>query len=94
MGLNDILPAKARKVAYAVYAFLGLGFTATTTGFLAAEQGLPVWLVVAVAVYGVVGTGFGFTAAANTTPTEYALLDSRVEGPIVAGRVLPGAEGN
>lgn len=67
MGLKDLLPESARKVLYAVYAFLGLAVTAVVTGFLAAPGGeLPVWLVVAVAVYGVVGTGLGFTAAANT----------------------------
>lgn len=87
MGLNEILPGKARKVAYAVYAFLGLGLTATTSGFLAAQQGLPVWLVVAVAVYGVVGTGFGFTAAANVTPS--AVVEPL---PIVAGRILSDDE--
>lgn len=77
MGLNDILPAKVRKVLYAVYAFLGLGLTASAAGYLAAASELPVWLVVATAVYGVLGTGLGFTAAANTTP--------RVT--VIAGRV-------
>ena len=66
--LKDILPATVRKPAYLVYALLGLTLTATVAGFAAAQADMPVWLIVAGAVYGVLGTGFGFTAAGNINP--------------------------
>lgn len=68
MGLQEIISGKARKVLYAIYAFVGLGLTATSAGLLAAGETDPKWILVAYAVYGVVGSGFGFTAAANVVP--------------------------
>lgn len=68
MGLNDILPAKARQALYAVYAFLGLGLGATQVAYSAADAGQPTWLTVSLAVFAFVGTALGFTAAANTHP--------------------------
>lgn len=69
MGLNDILPARARQVLYAVYAFVGLGLGATQVAYSSAGTGQPVWLTVTLAVFAFVGTALGFTAAANT-PTR------------------------
>ena len=39
MGLTDILSAEARRVLYAVYAFLGLGLGATQVAYSAAAAG-------------------------------------------------------
>lgn len=63
---EDILSPHARKVAYAIFAVLGIVLGATQVGFLAAESGQPVWLTVALAVYGFVGGATGLTAQANT----------------------------
>lgn len=82
MGLNDILSAGARKVLYAVYAFLGLGLGATQVAYAAANAGQPVWLTVTLAVFAFLGTGLGFTAAAN-------IHRDPLDRPIVAGRILP-----
>jgi hypothetical protein len=74
MGLKELLPERVRRVLYVVYAFVGLGFTATLAGYAAAPGAeVPTVLVVSMAVYGVVGTGLGFTAAANTPGTERRL---------------------
>lgn len=70
MGLNEIISAEARRVLYAVYAFLGLGLGAVQVAFAAADSGQPVWLTAALAVYAFLGTGLGFTAAANTRPAR------------------------
>lgn len=86
MGLNEILPAKVRRVLYAVYAFIGLGLGATQVAYSAASAGQPLWLTVALAVFAFVGTAFGFTAAANATP------HTTPHTTIVAGRVLPDGE--
>lgn len=64
------LPPKARATIYYVYAVLGVGLGATQVGFSAASQGQPTWLTVALAVFAFVGTGFGLTAATNTTVSE------------------------
>jgi hypothetical protein len=71
-SLYDILPAGARKPLYAAYGFLGLGLGATQVAYSAADAGQPVWLTVSLAVFAFVGTGFGFTAAANvgTAPSD------------------------
>lgn len=72
MGLNEILPAKVRKVLYAVYGFVGLGLGAVQVAYSSAGSGQPAWLTVTLAVFAFVGTALGFTAAANTTPVVQA----------------------
>ena len=71
--LNDIIPASWRKPIYAAYALAGAIIGAIQVGYLSAEAGQPLWLTVALAVYGFIGTAIGFTASANTpasgTPT-------------------------
>lgn len=67
--LTDILSPAARKIAYAVFAVLGVALGAVQVGFAAAESGQPVWLTVGLAVYAFVGGAIGFTARANT-PAE------------------------
>lgn len=64
--LNDIIPAAWRKPIYAAYALAGAIIGAVQVGYLSAEAGQPVWLTVALAVYGFIGTAIGFTASANT----------------------------
>jgi len=55
-----------RRTLYTAYAIVGLVLGATQVGFSAAEVGQPIALTVALAVYGFLGTAFGFTARANT----------------------------
>lgn len=64
--LNDIIPAAWRKPIYAAYALAGAIIGAVQVGYLSAEAGQPLWLTVALAVYGFIGTAIGFTASANT----------------------------
>lgn len=68
-ALLDILPAEGRKYLYAVYGLVGLILGGTQVGFLAAGD-QPLWLTIALAVYGFVGTGIGATASANTQSTK------------------------
>lgn len=63
--LNEIISGKSRKVAYAVYAFLGVVVGSVQVAYLAAETGQPVWLTVTLAIYAYVGTAFGATAGGN-----------------------------
>ena len=67
---SEILPPKVRKIAYSIYALLGVGIGATQVGFAAAEAGQPVWLTVSLAVFAFLGGAFGFVAGNNTSP-EY-----------------------
>lgn len=64
--LTDIIPASYRKIAYAVFAVLGVIIGAVQVGYAAAEAGQPVALTVVLAVYAFVGGALGFTAAQNT----------------------------
>ena len=61
------LPPRVRAVVYYVYGTAGVVLGAVQVGFLAAAAGQPVWLTVALAVFPFLGTGFGLTAATNTT---------------------------
>ena len=55
-----------RRILYTAYAIAGLILGSTQVGFSAADAGQPVALTVALAVYGFVGTAFGFQARAKT----------------------------
>ena len=55
-----------RRTLYTAYAIAGLILGSTQVGFSAADVGQPVALTVALAVYGFVGTAFGFQARAKT----------------------------
>ena len=68
--LHETIPPNVRRIAYAAYALLGVALGATQVGFSAAEAGQPVWLIVAMAVYGFIGGAFGITAASNTPAPE------------------------
>ena len=68
--LTDILSPAHRKVAYAIFAVLGVALGAAQVGFLAAEAGQPMWLTVALAVYTFVAGAFGFTTARANTPDQ------------------------
>ena len=67
--MNVALPPRVRAVVYYVIAVAGLGLGATQVGFLAAAKGQPVWLTVALSVFGFFAAGFG-TVAASHTPVQ------------------------
>lgn len=64
------LSPKARAITYTGYALLGVALGAVQVGFAAAEQGQPVWLTVALAVYAFVGGAVGFTAVSHTPSSD------------------------
>ena len=64
--LRDILPAKHRKTAYALYAVIGVILGAIQVGYGAAETATPAALTVALAVYAFLGGAIGITAGAHT----------------------------
>lgn len=68
--LTQVLPAQARKYVYAFYAALGIAFGALQVGFASAGVDQPVWLAVAFAVFGYLGTALGLVAASNTVDPE------------------------
>jgi len=68
--LKDILTPKIRKIAYYVFALVGVSLGATVAGFTAAATAIPMALKVALAVYSYLGIAFGFTAAANVAPEK------------------------
>lgn len=59
------IPPKYQKIAHTILAVVGLILGATTVGFLAAQVTLPMWLIVAQAVFGYVATAFHFVARVN-----------------------------
>jgi len=63
--LNELTSRRARRIAYAAYALLGVALGSVQVGYAAAELGQPVWLTVALAVYAYVGGSFGVVAAGN-----------------------------
>lgn len=69
IDIGTLIPSdNARRAVYAVFGLLGLALSATQIGFGAAEIAQPVWLTVALAVYGfIAASGFG-VALANVRP--------------------------
>lgn len=68
--MKDFIPAEWRKTIYGVFAVAGLGLGAAQVGYSSAGFEQPTWLTVAMAVYGFLAAGIGYTAASNTvTPT-------------------------
>lgn len=66
MNPLTILPAKARKYAYAGYATVGLGLGSVPVYCAATDASTPVWALGALAVYAFVGAPlFGATAVSN-----------------------------
>ena len=65
--LTGILPAKARKYVYAVYALVGVALGAIQVGYGVTE---PQWLTVSLAVYAFLGAALGLTAASNVPSPE------------------------
>lgn len=63
--LTEVLPPAARKVLYAILALAGIILTAVQVGYVAADLDQPTWLLVALAVYPVLGAGLGATAYSN-----------------------------
>jgi len=64
-ALTDILSPQKRKVMYAIYSAIGLCLAAAQAVYGALDTTSPDWLKAALAVYAVVGTGIGATAASN-----------------------------
>jgi hypothetical protein len=87
--LTDILPAGVRRVLYAVYALAGLCFGAIQVGYSAGSLDQPVWLIVAWAVFGFVGTALGLTAASNITPLANVVETVSPDGTRIAGPASP-----
>lgn len=71
--LTGMFSPKVRKIAYVVFAVLGVAFGAVQTGFGTAGAEAPLWLDVAFQVYLYVGGAFGLIAAQNVSSgsTDY-----------------------
>ena len=83
--LTDIVPARYRKIAYLVFALIGLVLGAIQVGYGAASVAQPTWLVVALAVAPFVGSTLGFAAASNVA-TEAPATDEAARAPRSSGR--------
>lgn len=69
--LTDVLPAKLRKLIYAVVGFAALLVGAVQTVYGAMDLGQPGWTKGALALLAYLGGALGLTAASNTaTPPE------------------------
>lgn len=66
--MKDIVTGELRKKFYVVYATIGFTLGVGVVGISAAGIEQPTAVIVALAVYGFIGTAFGFTASANITP--------------------------
>lgn len=62
---NVALPPKVRAIMYYVLALIGIALAAAQAAYLVVGE-QPKWLLVLFAVYGVLGTASGLTAASNT----------------------------
>ena len=66
---NQTIPLEGnpnlRKQLYNIYLTFGAILGTIPVGFTAAGADVPVWAVVALAVYAYLGTAFGFTASRN-----------------------------
>jgi hypothetical protein len=70
--LTDIVAAPYRKIAYRVFAVLGVILGAVQVGYGAASAPQPSWLLIALSVCAFLGGAFGFTAASNVHPGREA----------------------
>ena len=61
-----ILPANVRSALYLSNWGVGIGLSAAVVGYVAAETPAPTWLLVAIAVYGVLSSAVSGLARANT----------------------------
>ena len=71
--LTDVMPARARKIAYRVYGGIGLALGAVPVYCGATATHVPTWVVGSLAVFSFIGAPlFGETAASNvdTTPKD------------------------
>lgn len=70
-ALVNILPARARRFAYAGYGFVGVGLGAVPVYCAATAASTPSWCLGALAVFAFVGAPlFGATAVSNTTTED------------------------
>ncbi len=71
--LTDVLTPLWRRRVYVVYGLLGLVTTCVQASYSAVNGGQPDALTVWLAIYGVLGTLVGATAASNVTvPNVYS----------------------
>lgn len=59
------IPPAARRIVYTIYGFVGLGLAAVQVGYSAGRLAEPLWLIIALAVFGFLGTGIGATAVTH-----------------------------
>lgn len=79
---NIITDPRVRESVYTIFAVLGVALGATQVGFSAAEQGQPVWLTVALAVYAFLGAA-GLGVARANTPTRENIVDARTKDVVI-----------
>ena len=79
---NIITDPRVRESVYTIFAVLGVALGATQVGFSAAEQGQPVWLTVALAVYAFLGAA-GLGVARANTPTREHIEDARTKDVVI-----------
>lgn len=87
--LTDVDPG-LRKNIYRGFGVVGLSLGATQVGYSAAEAGQPVWLTVALAVFGFVAGAVGYTAQSNTDVPDYEWSGADVDPGV--DDVPPGYE--
>ena len=99
----SMIPDRARVALYLLYAFASIVLTAIMAGYAAIQAVAPVWVVFGLALLGSLGTGFGFTAAANVKvaakpealdvlPEDEAGEDPTVEDPDDTGEFTEAGE--
>lgn len=62
----EILPAKARKRAYLIFAAAAAVIAGLLAGFASIATSAPEWLIFASSFLNATGAGFGLVAAGNT----------------------------
>lgn len=82
-GLTDVLPPRARRIAYATFAGVGLALGAVPVYCAATGDAVPKPIIGALAVVSFVGVPlFGATAAANVDVPPKPIEPKDPDGPI------------
>ena len=74
----NLLPAAVRRIVYGVFSAGSLALGGTEVGYSAADATKPVWLVVAMAVWGFIGLSTGLLALSNTADVPIAGAEAEV----------------
>lgn len=64
-ALSELLPLSARKKLYAFFVLLGVLFAAVAVAFAAAGTDVPVWVLIATAVYNLLNGFVSLIARSN-----------------------------